>query len=80
MSNFRRFPAPWAMEEGEGCFRVNDAAGFQIRVVLHREDLHRRQYQYASSFMSSGGARRIAKGIARIPEFMKKEPAFVACE
>jgi hypothetical protein len=49
-----------------------------ICVVLHREDLHNRGYQYASASMTRDEARRIAKAVARLPEFLKKEPAFVA--
>lgn len=75
----RRFPAPWHVEQGDDhCFRVKDASGFMICVVLHRQDLHSRGYQYASETLSRDEARRIAKAIARIPEFLKKEPAFVA--
>ena len=40
MDNFRRFPAPWVMEEDEGCFRVKDGNGFCICAVTHRDDLH----------------------------------------
>lgn len=78
MDNPRLFPAPWMVEENENGFRVKDASGFQICSVLHREDLHRRQYQHAGSYLSREEAKRTAKGIARIPEFMKKEPAFVS--
>jgi hypothetical protein len=74
----RRFPAPWVTEEDKDCFRVKDASGFMIRVVLHREDLQNRGYQYASASMTRDEARRIAKAAARLPEILKKEPAFVA--
>jgi hypothetical protein len=40
MDNFRRFPAPWVMEEDEGCFRVKDGNGFCICAVTQRDDLH----------------------------------------
>jgi hypothetical protein len=78
MDNLRRFPAPWTCEEDKDCFRIKDATGFMICVVLHREDLHDRGYQYASASMTRDEARRIAKAVARLPEFLKKEPAFVA--
>jgi hypothetical protein len=45
-----------------------------ICVVLHREDLHARNYQYANESLSRDEARRIAKGISRLPELMKRPP------
>jgi hypothetical protein len=71
----RRFPAPWAVEEGEDqCFRVKDANGFMLCVVIHREDLHSRAYQYADASLSRDEARRIATGIARLPELLRRPP------
>jgi hypothetical protein len=75
MDNLRRFPAPWTFEEYEDrCFRVFDANGFMICVILHREDLHARNYQYAKESLSRDEARRIAKGISRLPELMRRPP------
>lgn len=72
MDNLRRFPAPWIMEEEESCFRVNDANGFLICRVLHREDLHSWGYQYAHESLSRDEARRIARAISRLPELLKR--------
>jgi hypothetical protein len=69
--------APWVIEEGEGndqCFRVKDANGMMVCVILHREDLHARNYQYANESLSRDEAGRIAKGISRLPELMKRPP------
>lgn len=45
-----------------------------ICVILHREDLHARNYQYANESLSRAVARRIANGISRLPELMKRPP------
>ena len=75
MDNLRRFPAPWRMEEGqdkEQCFRVYDASGFWICSIVHREDLHARDYQYAREHLSRDEARRIAKAISRLPDLLRR--------
>jgi hypothetical protein len=75
MDNLRRFPAPWVVEESsDNCFRVKDANDMMICVILHREDLHARNYQYANASLSRDEARRIGKGIARLPELMSRPP------
>lgn len=76
MDNLRRFPAPWTMQEGEDlCFRIYDASGFFICSVMHREDFHARNYQYADKHLSREEARRIAKAISRLPELLRR-PAY----
>ena len=72
MDNLRRFPAPWEMREADDAFRVYDAAGIMVAVVLHREDLHSRQYQFADGFLSRDEARRIAKAISRLPDMLRR--------
>jgi hypothetical protein len=63
------------MEEGQDdCFRVYDASGFFILAVVHRQDLHARNYQYADEHLSKEEARRIAKAISRLPELMRRPP------
>jgi hypothetical protein len=74
MDNLRRFPAPWIAEEDRDCFRVKDANGMMICVILHREDLHSRGYQYADAALSRDEARRIAKGISQLPELLRRPP------
>ena len=74
MDNLRRFPRPWSMEESESCFTVRDASGLMLVSVLHREDLHGRNYQYAASYLSRDEARRIAKAIARLPDLLTRPP------
>lgn len=60
------------MEECDDCFRVKDANGFQICAVIHRDDLHARNYQYANNYLSRDEARRIAKAISRLPELLRR--------
>ena len=72
MENLRRFPAPWTYEEGEDAYRVKDANGFLIAIVLHRQDLHSRRYQYADSSLTGEEARKIAKAISRLPDLLRR--------
>lgn len=60
------------MEEDEHGFRVKDASGFCICAVMHRDDLHVRNYQYAGNYLSRDEARRIAKAISRLLELLKR--------
>jgi hypothetical protein len=75
MDNLRRFPAPWRLEEGkerDQYFRVYDGNGFWICSVVHRDDLHVRDYQYADAHLSRDEARRIAQAISRLPELLRR--------
>jgi hypothetical protein len=73
----RRFPAPWSLQEGEDqCFRIYDANGFFICSVKHRDDLHRRSFQYADGHLCREEARRIAKAISRLPDLLKRPPYY----
>ena len=74
MDNLRRFPPPWTYEEGEDAYRVKDGNGFLIAVVLHRQDLHSRGYQYANGSLTGDEARKIAKAISRLPDLLKRPP------
>ncbi len=80
MDNLRRLPA-WLVEEGrerDQWFRVYDGNGFWICSVVHQEDLHARDYQYADAHLTRHEARRIAKAISRLPELMKR-PVLSRC-
>jgi hypothetical protein len=73
----RRFPAPWRVEEaGADCYEVRDANGFRLVSVHYRDDLQK--WSFSHDHLTSDEARRIAKAIARLPEFLKVEPAFAA--
>jgi hypothetical protein len=72
----RRFPTPWSVERmTEDCYCVRDANGVRLATVYCRDDLQ--HYTFGGDRLTSDEARRIAIAIARIPEFLKIEPAFV---
>lgn len=67
----RRFPAPWRAERAsEDCFVVRDANGFPLACIYCRDDLHRAGWSFAHGRLTSDEARRIAVGIARLPELL----------
>jgi hypothetical protein len=75
MTEKRRFPAPWRVERtGEECFCVRDANGVELAIVHCRDDLQK--YTYSHSHLSAEEARRIAKAIARLPEFLMQRRGF----
>jgi hypothetical protein len=58
-----------------GTRRVRDAGAWRrARSLTHREDLHRRQYQYADQCLSKDEARRIAQAISRLTDLLKRPP------
>lgn len=64
----RRFPAPWTVEEIPGGFRVLDANGVSVAWVYAWDDLHK--HTDGLQWLTTDEARRIAIGIARLPEFI----------
>lgn len=76
----RRFPPPWRAEPTEHGYVVKDANGVTLACAYSRDDYHKNGWSFAHQHLTSDEARRIAKGIARLPEFMKAEPAFPARE
>lgn len=64
----RRFPPPWRVEEDHESFSVFDANGVRLAVIGYRNDVH--EWKWTHGFLTPDEARRIAKGIARLPEFM----------
>jgi hypothetical protein len=75
MSEKRRFPAPWRVERpSEDCFCVRDANGIQLAAVYCRDDLQK--FAYSHSHLSAEEARKIANGIARLPEFLMQRRGF----
>lgn len=63
----RRFPAPWIVEETSGGYRVTDATGVTLAYLYCRDDP---QSARVSQVLERDEARRIAKGIARLPELL----------
>ena len=61
----RRFPAPWTAVELQESFRIEDAKGFPLAYVYFADDPERRS---VTGRMSRDEARRIAIGMAALPE------------
>lgn len=72
----RRFPPPWRTERNQHGFVVLDANGRQLASVYCRDDLHENRWDDYQNHLTSDEARRIAKGIARLPELLQREPRF----
>ena len=71
MTNPRRFPAPWSVEELDACFIVKDDAGQKLAYVYFEEEPGRRA---ATKLMTRDEARRIAVNLARLPELLTAQP------
>lgn len=73
----RRFPPPWTVvRDGPDVFFVRDANGVRLVTIYCRDDLHRMQWADYQRHLTSDEARRIAIGIARLPEFLLRYPGF----
>jgi hypothetical protein len=72
----RRFPPPWSVEKTEHGYVVQDSNGITLAHIYCRDDLHKSQWRDYQQHLTSDEARRIAKAIARIPEFMIRAPGF----
>lgn len=64
----RRFPPPWRAEETPSGWRVVTADGLVVAYVYARDDMQ--GYSTAWAYLTSDEARRIARGIARLPELL----------
>ena len=69
MAHPRRFPPPWRVIETPGGWKITDANGVSVAYV-YGEDGPR---GVADDRMTKDEARRIALGIARLPELMQGE-------
>jgi hypothetical protein len=67
----RRFPAPWRVDRIEGGFVVKDANGFRLAYIYSPPN-HADLGTAAVDHLSEDEARRIAAGIARLPELLAK--------
>jgi hypothetical protein len=69
MSAERRFPPPWTAEEYRGIsYIVRDANNFPVAYVYFETEPGRRA---AANLMTKDEARKIAAGIAKLPELLK---------
>jgi len=64
----RRFPAPWRVEDLPGGFKVVDANGIALAYCYARDDLTLKTG--GGEWLTTDEARRIAAGIARLPELL----------
>lgn len=75
MTETRRFPPPWTpVKEAADTYVVRDANGVTVAWIFCRDDESR--YSFGASKLTAEEARRIACGIARLPEFLKQRQGF----
>jgi len=67
----RRFPPPWSVIENAESFAVVDATGFKLAYLYFAEG----QRGFHMGRLTHDEARRIANGIARLPELLTKAKA-----
>jgi hypothetical protein len=75
-----RFPPPWTVHRDDsGPFVVSDAKGVPLAYVHCRDGDDLQGVRFAHNHLTSDEARRIANGIARLPEFMMQRKDFHQC-
>jgi hypothetical protein len=71
----RRFPPPWTAERPSAdTYAIKDANGVTVALVPCRDDLNGVPFYH--SYLTPDEARRIAKAITRIPEFLQQRHGF----
>jgi hypothetical protein len=68
MTERRRFPPPWTVEDNGACFIVNDKNGQALAYVYYEEEPGRRA---AAHLLTRDEAHRIAANIAKIPQYRR---------
>lgn len=72
----RRFPPPWRVERLEHGFDVHDANGIKVATVYCRDGFHAARWSNPTRLLTRDEARRIAFGIARLPELLAQRREF----
>jgi len=65
----RRFPSPWAVEDVGGSFVVKASNDRPLLFIYYGEGVGRRSL---ARLLTRNAARRIAAGIAKLPELLGK--------
>ena len=65
----RRFPPPWFIEDVGGCFVVKASNNRPLVFIYSGEGFARRSL---ARLLTRNAARRIAVGIAKLPELLRK--------
>ena len=66
----RRFPPPWSVEDIGGCFVVKASNDRPLVFIYYREGVGRRSL----AKLLTRNARRIAAGIAKLPDLLNAFP------
>jgi hypothetical protein len=71
LTNGRRFPPPWSVDEQAACFVVRDHDAQALAYVYFEEEPGRPS---AAKLLTKDEARRIAVNFARLPELLRSQP------
>jgi hypothetical protein len=64
-----RFPPPWSVEDIGGCFAVKASNDRPLIFIYYGEGVGRRSL---ARLLTRNAARRIAAGIAKLPELLRR--------